>query len=129
MYCDRLGIMMSPNKMMSGKIADTLAYGFSGKRLYHFSRIYFSPCAIRIEKGSNENTTASGLNPVIIKQNTIKIEAIELREAKKPLVVENNPINAKAKIGRLINGERNTLSGVLCHENAGAIPSKILAKK
>lgn len=57
-----------------------------------------------------KNTIASGLNPVIIKQNTIKMEAIELRDAKNPLVVEKSPISAKAKIGKLISGAKNTLS-------------------
>ena len=63
-----------------------------------------------MEKGKMKNTIASGLNPVIIKQNTIKMEAIELRDAKNPLVVENSPISAKAKIGKLISGAKNTLS-------------------
>jgi hypothetical protein len=38
------------------------------------------------------------------------MEAIELRDAKNPLVVENSPISAKAKIGKLISGAKNTLS-------------------
>ena len=64
------------------------------------------PCAIRIDKGKMMKIAASGLKPVIIMQKTIKIEAMELREAKKPLVVENRPISAKAKLGRLISGVR-----------------------
>ena len=64
----------------------------------------------------------------MIRQNTKRIEAIELREAKKPLVVENSPINASAKVGKLINGDKNTLSRLLCHENTGANPAAILLK-
>ena len=39
-------------------------------------------------------------------------EAIELREAKKPLVVEKRPISAIAKAGRLIKGDKKTFSPV-----------------
>ena len=60
---------------------------------------------------------------------TIKIEAIELREAKKPLVVENRPISANAKVGKLISGDKNTLSTLECHDKSGAKPVKILLKK
>ena len=81
-----------------------------------------------MENGKIKNTIASGLNPVIIKQNTIKIEAMELRDAKNPLVVENSPINVKAKVGRLISGDKNTLSKLLCQENTGANPAAILLK-
>lgn len=129
MYCNKFGTIMMLKSMTSGKTADTLAYGFSGNRLYHFSSIYLRPCAIRIENGKIKNTIASELKPVIIKQKTINIEAIELRDAKKPLVVENNPINPNAKTGRLINGERKTLSGVVCHENIKTKPLMILLKK
>ena len=76
-----------------------------------------------------KNTIALGLKPAIIRQNTIKIDAIELRDAKKPLVVEKSPIRANAKVGRLISGDKNTLSRLLCHENTGASPRAILLKK
>ncbi len=72
---------------------------------------------------------ASGLNPVIIKQNTIKIVAIEFREAKKPLVVENRPIRARAKSGKLTSGDKKTLSKLLCHEKIGAKPVMIFPRK
>ena len=72
---------------------------------------------------------AFGLKPVIIMQNIISMVAIEFREAKKPFVVEKRPIKAKARIGRLINGDRNTLSIVLCQEKTGAKPLKMFGKK
>ncbi len=43
-------------------------------------------------------------------QNTNKSDAIEFLEAKNPFVVEKRPIKAKARTGRLINGDKNTLS-------------------
>ena len=72
---------------------------------------------------------ALGLKPVIIKVKTKSSEAIELREAKKPFVVENKPIKAKAKIGKLINGVKNTLSSEPLHKNTGAKPLPIFPKK
>ena len=62
---------------------------------------------------------AFGLNPEMIRQNTIKSDAMEFLEAKKPFVVENSPIKTSAKTGRLIRGERNTLSTVVRQEKAG----------
>ena len=82
-----------------------------------------------MEIGKMKNTTAFGLNPVIIIQNTIKIEAIELREAKNPLVVENSPIKAKANVGKLISGDKNVPSTLLCQENTGVNPAAIFPKK
>ena len=119
---------MIPNRIVSGNKAEILAYGFSGKSPYHFSSRYLIPCATKIETGKIRNTTASGLNPVIIIPNIISTEAIELRDAKKPLVVENSPISAKAKIGKLISGDKNTLSILLYQENSGANPDAILPK-
>ena len=118
-----------PKSIDNGKIAEILAYGFSGKRPYHFSNKYLRPCATKIEKGRIKKTTASGLKPVIIKQKISKIVAMEFREAKNPLVVEKSPIKANAKMGRLISGDKNTLSTVLCHEKTGARPEAILLKK
>ena len=114
---------------MSGNIAKIRAYGFSGKSPYHFSRIYFRPCATRIENGKMMNTMASGLKPVIMIVKTMRRVAMELREAKKPLVVENRPISPMAKIGRLMSGERNTLSRLLFQENTNANPDERLLKK
>ena len=79
--------------------------------------------------GKNMKIIALELNPEIITPNTIKSDAIEFLEAKKPLVVENNPISAKAKIGRLISGERNRFSMLLCHENMEERPPEIFPKK
>ena len=120
---------MIANKIVNGIKAEILAYGFSGKSPYHFSSKYFIPCAIKIENGKIKKITAAGLKPVIIKQKINKIVAMELREAKKPLVVENSPMSAKANKGKLASGERKTLSTVLCHENTGAKPAAILLKK
>jgi hypothetical protein len=78
--------------------------------------------------GKIKNTTSSELKPVIINPNTINNEAIKLRDAKKPFVVEKRPISASAKIGRPIKGARNTLSRLRCHENIGARPAAILPK-
>lgn len=74
--------------------------------MYHFSRIYFSPCAVSIEKGRIKKIAASGLKLVIKIVKSMRSDAIELREAKKPLVVEKSPIKIIAKVGRLIIGER-----------------------
>ena len=73
--------------------------------------------------------TASGLNPVIIMQNTIKMLAMELREAKKPLVVEKSPIRLSAKNGKLINGDKKTLSTVVRQDNNNLTPAAKLLKK
>ena len=54
--------------------------------------------------------TADGLNPVIIMQNNSSIEAMEFLDAKNPFVVENNPINAIAKVGKLASGDKKTFS-------------------
>ena len=120
---------MIANRIVKGIKAEIRAYGFSGNNPYHFSSKYLSPCAIKIENGKIKNMIALGLNPVINRQNTSKIEAIELREAKKPLVVEKRPIKASAKVGKLINGDKNTLSKLPDHENSGAKPVRILLKK
>ncbi len=121
-------MIMIPNKIVSGTKAKILAYGFSGNKPYHFSSKYLRPWAIRIEKGKMKKTTASGLKPVIRRQKIIRIEAIELREAKNPRVVEKRPIRARAKVGRLTSGDRNTPSRLLCHEKTGANPLAILGK-
>ena len=54
--------------------------------------------------------------------------AIELRDAKKPLVVENKPISASANIGKLMSGARNTLSSEPLHKKTGASPLPIFGK-
>ncbi len=86
------------------------------------------PCAVRIDKGRMINITAFGLNPVIIIQKMRSMVAIEFLEAKKPLVVENRPIKASARVGRLMSGDKNTPSLLLCHEKTGENPEAILWK-
>jgi hypothetical protein len=81
-----------------------------------------------MERGSIKKIAALGLNPVIIRVNRRSRDAMELREAKKPLVVENRPIRASANTGRLIRGDRNTFSVVFLQENTGARPEEILEK-
>lgn len=120
---------MIAKRIVNGNRAEILAYGFSGKSPYHFSSKYLIPCAIKIENGKTKNIAAFGLNPVITKQNINKIVAIELRDAKNPLVVEKSPINANANKGKLSSGDKNTLSTVLCQEKTGASPAAILPKK
>ena len=53
-------------------------------------------------------TAQSGLNPEIIAVKIRKIEAIELREAKKPLVVEMRPVIASVREAIPIIGARKT---------------------
>lgn len=120
---------MIPNRIVRGSKAEILAYGFSGNNPYHFSSKYLIPCATKIEQGRIKKIIASELNPVMIKQNTNNNEAIEFLEAKNPFVVENNPISASAKTGRLNNGDRKTLSILWCQENTKESALAILLKK
>jgi hypothetical protein len=69
------------------------------------------------------------LNPVIISPKTIKSEAIEFRDAKKPFVVEKSPIKAKANVGKLIKGDKNTPSSEVFQENTGESPERMFWKK
>ena len=78
--------------------------------------------------GKIRKITALGLNPVIINVKTRSKVAMELREAKKPLVVENRPINASASIGKLTSGAKKTLSSEPLHKNTGAKPVLIFGK-
>ena len=48
---------------------------------------------------------------------------MELREAKKPLVVEKRPIKAIAKVGKLMSGDKKMLSTLVRHEKTGARPA------
>ena len=121
--------MINANRIVSGSKAEIRAYGFSGNRPYHFSSKYLIPCAIRIENGKIKNITASGLNPVMTRQKISRIVAIEFLDAKKPFVVENKPIKANAKSGKLSSGDKNTLSRLLCQENTGDKPAAIFPKK
>ena len=60
--------------------------------------------------GKMMRTAESGLKPEIMAVKIMKIEAIELREAKKPLVVEIRPVIAKINEAIPIIGARNTES-------------------
>lgn len=119
---------MMANKIESGISAEMRAYGFSGKRPYHFSRTYLRPWATRIDKGIIIKTIEFGSKPVITIVKTRRSVAIELREAKKPLVVEKRPMSAKAKTGKLTSGDKIGPSGLLLHEKIGATPVAILWK-
>ena len=61
----------------------------------------------------------SGFKPERIIVKMIKQVAIELREAKKPLVVDNRPITARATEAKPTNGERKVLSSVVFQEKKG----------
>lgn len=52
-------------------------------------------------------TAESGLRPLKKIVKTMSQLAIELREAKKPLAVESNPMTASAIEARPTNGDRN----------------------
>ena len=56
-------------------------------------------------------------------------EAIMFLEAKKPLVVENKPTSARARLGKPINGVIKTLSSEPSQRNTGVIPMLIFLKK
>ena len=122
-------MIMRANNTVSGKMAEMRAYGFSGNRPYHFSRIYLRPCAIKMVNGKIKKMTALELNPVIMTLKMSNNVAIELRDAKKPLVVEKMPISAITKVGRLINGARIMLSALPRHEKIGATPVVRLCQK
>ena len=65
---------------------------------------------------------ASLLKPVMMTVKMRRSVAMELRDAKKPLVVEKMPISAMAKVGRPINGARIALLALPRHEMIGAAP-------
>ena len=65
------------------------------------------PWAVRIANGKIMRTAELGLKPEIMAVKIMKIEAIELREAKKPLVVEIRPVIARISEAIPIIGARN----------------------
>ena len=71
-------------------------------------------------------TMDSGLKPVRMIVNIISKVAMEFREAKKFLVVEKRPIRTKAKVGRLMSGDKKTLSGPLFQAKIVVKPLAIL---
>ena len=106
MKCESPEMIMIIINAEMGIMPKMRAYGFSGKSPYHFSRMYFNPCAIKIESGRTKRRDASGLKPEIKIVKTIKYVAIEFLDAKKPLTVEKRPVKARKRIGRPINGVR-----------------------
>ena len=128
MLCRMFGKIMMAKRIDSGMSAEIRAYGFSGKRPYHFSRTYLRPCATRMDRGMIMKTIELGLNPVITTVKTKSSVAIELREAKNPLVVENKPIKASAKTGKLTSGDRIGPSGLVLQEKIGLMPVRMLLK-
>lgn len=61
----------------------------------------------------------SGLSPARKMVKTMSQVAIELREAKKPFVVERRPMTARAMEARPTKGERKALSSVVLHAKNG----------
>ena len=61
-------------------------------------------------KGRIMSTADSGLKPETIAVKTIKIEAIEFLEAKKPLAVETSPVIARMSEAMPIIGAKKTES-------------------
>ena len=74
-------------------------------------------------------TAQNGLNPERTTVKTIKIEAIEFLDAKKPLVVEIRPVMASANEARPIIGDKKTDSMLPLHEKNGRKASLIFEKK
>ena len=60
--------------------------------------------------GRIKRIAASGRRPASTIEKIIKQEAMALREAKNPLVVDNKPTKARAKEPRPMSGERKVLS-------------------
>ena len=60
-----------------------------------------------------------GVRPERMMVKMIKQVAMELREAKKPLVVERRPITASVTDARPMKGERKELSSAVLQEKNG----------
>ena len=69
--------------------------------------------------GSKIRMADSGFKPERKTVKTIRQLAIELREAKKPLVVESSPMIARAIEARPMNGDRKGLSRVVFQAKKG----------
>lgn len=87
------------------------------------------PCAVRMANGIMMSTAADGLKPDTMTVNTIKIDAMELREAKKPLAVEISPVKARAIDARPIIGDKKTDWMLPLQEKNGKNASLIFGKK
>ena len=79
--------------------------------------------------GMMMSTTQNGLKPDKRMVKTIKMEAMEFLEAKKPLVVEMRPVKARAREARPIIGARKTDWILPLQEKNGRKASLMLAKK
>lgn len=71
----------------------------------------------------------SGFRPERKMVKTMKQLAMELREAKKPLVVESKPMTARAIEARPMNGDKNWLSKVVFQEKSGKKATLIFSMK
>lgn len=72
-----------------------------------------------MESGNRIKIADSGLSPARKIVKTMRQLAMELREAKKPLVVDSKPMTAKAMDASPTKGERNWLSRVVFQEKSG----------
>lgn len=79
-------------------------------------------------KGKIISTAQSGRKPVIITVKTIKIEAIEFLEAKKPCVVEIRPVIARAREARPIIGDKKMDPTLPPQEKNGKNPFLMFSK-
>ena len=87
------------------------------------------PWAIKIVNGKMKKMIESLLKPVIITVKMRSSVAMELREAKKPLVEEKIPMRAIAKVGRPMSGARIGLFGFPRHDTIGVTPATRLFQK
>ena len=87
------------------------------------------PWAVKIANGKIIRTAESGLKPEMTAVKIMKIEAIELREAKKPLVVEIRPVMAKMSEAMPIMGARKTESMLPLQEKNTRKAFLMLSKK
>ena len=90
-----------------------LAYGLFGKMPYHFSRMYFSPCAIKIASGIIRNRIDSGSKPEMKNEKIIRPVAMEFLDAKNPFMVEKIPTKTRKKVGMPMIGVKTVPSGLL----------------
>ena len=84
---------------------------------------------MRMASGRIIKMAQSGFMPDRIIVKIISQVAMELREAKKPLVVESKPITARVIEPRPIKGERKVLSRAVFHEKRGRKAFWILVRK
>ena len=73
-----------------------------------------------MDNGKTMSTIMLGLKPAITAVNRRNVSAMELRDARMPCTVDNNPIKAINNTGSEIMGVRKTPSTVEPHENNGS---------